>query len=114
MIKARFEYTEDKKALILNVTGRYNDIADAEDITLSASTSILIYTLAQIVKDMDESKKLKKKPTITIKDDCASIVCKPRKDVYMEVLHSYYVAEVGFRLLSANYPNTVQLIPFER
>ncbi|MBP3468260.1 MAG: ribosomal-processing cysteine protease Prp [Lachnospiraceae bacterium] len=111
MIKARFEYTEDNKSFLLTVKDHAGQAEAGKDI-ICASASILAYTVAQIVTDLHQEGKLKKRPTVKLNAGDAVITCKPRKDAYAEALHAFFVAQVGFNLLAHNYPNYVQLTPF--
>lgn len=111
MIKVKFDYTDDGKSLILTVKGHSNYDVKGRD-TVCASATMLAYTIAQIVQDMYDRKELKKKPTIRLEEGDSVITCKPRRDMYAEALHSFFVVEVGFALLAHNYPEYVQLTPF--
>ena len=113
MVTVNFCISEDGKSLILNVTGHAGQNDIGKDIVCSA-TSILAYTVAQVACDMYRCKKLKKKPTIEMESGNANIVVKPIKDNFDEALHTFYVAETGYRLLAHNYPQYVQLNGFDR
>lgn len=111
MVKARFEITEDGKSIVLNVKGHAESGEIGHDI-VCASVSILTYTVGQIVKDMQTQGRLKKKPTIRLDSGDACITCKPNRAFFDEALMAFSVAQVGFNLLSHNYPNFVELTPF--
>lgn len=111
MIKVKFDYTDDGKSIVLTVKG-HSDYSNEGKDTVCAAATMLTYTVAQIVKDLYDQKKLKKKPTLKLKKGESVITCKPQKDVYAEALHAFYVAEVGFNVLAHNFPNNVQLITF--
>lgn len=111
MITITFEYTEDKKNLILNVKGHAATAEKGKDLVCAAA-SILATTLAQCVRQYADEGKTKKKPTIRLNEGDACITCKPRKDVYSEALHSFYVIQTGYALLAAAYPDYVTLNPF--
>lgn len=111
MIKVKFEYSDDKKSLILKVKGHSNYSEKGKD-TVCAAATMLTYTVAQVVNDLFSGNALLKKPTISLKEGNSLIVCKPKEDVYAEALHTFFVAEVGFNVLSHNFPDNVKLIPF--
>lgn len=111
MIRVRFETTEDKKSIILSLRGHAGQAEKGKDI-VCASASILAYTVAQVVTDLRERGKLKKKPTINLADGDISIVCKPTKDAYAQAMHTYAIAQVGYALLANTYPEYVSLTPF--
>ena len=111
MITIKFNTSEDGKALILEVSGHAGQNDIGKDIICSAS-SILAYTVAQNASDMHKANKLRKKPTINFESGSAKIIVKPLNDYFDEALHTFYVAETGYRLLAYNYPQYVQLKQF--
>ncbi|MGP1544167.1 MAG: ribosomal-processing cysteine protease Prp [Candidatus Fimenecus sp.] len=112
MIKAKFEHSSDGNTLILSVSGHAGSAEKGKDL-ICASVSILTYTIAQIVQSFYDEKKLKKQPTIKLDDGNAVITCKPRKDIYKEALYAYIIIMTGFKILQYNYPEYVQLKPFD-
>lgn len=113
MVKVKFDYSEDKRSIVLAVNGHAGYEDRGKDIICSAS-SILAYTVAQCVSDLHKDGKLLKKPTIKLDKGNAKIVCKPTEDAYVETLHVFFVAERGYALLASNYPEYVRLKPFGR
>lgn len=113
MLKVKFCKSEDGKSLILEIKGHAGSAEVGRDL-VCASATILSYTVAQIVKDMYNQGRLRKKPTIRLKEGDSCVVCKPKKESYAEILHSYFVAEVGYNLLAHNYPEYVQLKMFDK
>lgn len=111
MLKVKFEMSDDQKTLILTLTGHAESANKGED-TVCAAASILAYTVAQEVKEMQEKGKLKKKPNIRLDEGDATITCKPVKNAYLEALHIFKVAQTGYRLLAANFQDNVQLTTF--
>lgn len=111
MLSVKFEFSEDGKTIILDLNGHAGAAAKGEDIVCSAA-SILAYTVAQEVKEMQEKGKLKKKPNIRLEDGSATITCKPVKNAFSEALHIFKVAQTGYRLLNANFGEYVQLKTF--
>lgn len=113
MIKARFSVSDDKKTLILTVKGHANAGEAGHDI-VCASASILYYTMAQIVKSYSEGGMLKKQPTINIAEGDAVITAKPNRAYFEEMLYSFLCIQTGFILLAKNYPDFVEVTPFDK
>lgn len=110
MVRVTFEKQGDKISLKLD--GHAGQAATGQDIVCS-SCSILAYTVAQIIKSEGENGSLKEKPIIILERGRAYISCRPKIHMYEELLHTYYVAEVGYTLLAHNYPEYVELEQFE-
>ena len=108
MIKASFTYQKEAGTIALKVEGHAGMAEKGHDIICSAA-SILTYTIAQYLRYVDRQKGLRKKPKIEMKDGDALIVAKPTEEYMGEVLNAFFVAEVGFSLLSQNYPQFVEL-----
>lgn len=111
MIRVRFEKSEDGKSIILSLQGHAGQAELGKDI-VCASATILAYTVAQVVADLLNRGKLKKKPTIRLKPGDITVVCKPTKDAYAQAMHTYAIAQVGYALLANTYPEYVSLTPF--
>lgn len=111
MITVKFEEHADKGILCLTLKGHANYGRKGNDIICS-SASILAYTVAKAISFMYEEKKLHKKPNIKLNEGDAVIICKPKEEAYAEALHTFFVAEVGYSLLSQSYPQNVELNPF--
>ena len=109
MVKVRFE--KDGKSLILTVKGHSGQAESGQDI-VCASVSILAYTTAQVVQEMQNQGKLKKKPTIRLESGDAVVTCKPNKAYYNEAFHAFSVVQTGYSLLHHNYPQFVDLKMF--
>ena len=109
MIQVRFE--KDGKNIILTVQGHSEQAEMGQDIVCSAA-SILAYTVAQMVAEMGEDGKLKKKPHIRMESGDSAITCKPTKQYFNEALHTYTVAQTGYELLAHTYPEYVRLTKF--
>lgn len=92
----------------LRLTGHAGAAAEGEDIYCSAA-SILAYTVGQMAYIHYDSKKLRKKPTVKLCKGDAEITVKPKKANYQEVMHTYFMAQVGYALLMHNFPQYVQL-----
>ena len=111
MIKVRLKQSDNGKTLMLTVQGHAGQADIGHDIVCS-SASILAYTAAQIVQDLDKAGKLKNKPTIRLeKGDCC-ITCKPTKDRFDATFVAFTTIQVGYALLAHNYPDFVHLVPF--
>lgn len=111
MVKVRFDKSEDGKSLILTVKGHSGQAETGQDI-VCASVSILTYTIAQVVQEMQSKGKLKKKPTIRLDSGDAVVTCKPNKAYYNEAFHAFSVVQAGYHLLHHNYPQFVDLKMF--
>lgn len=110
MVKARFELA-DKGTLVLTLSGHAGAAPAGAD-TVCAAASMLAYTVAQEVLEMEGKGKLRKKATIKLDQGAALITCKPKKSTWCEALHLYKVAQTGYRLLAANFPENVQVKTF--
>ena len=108
MITASFAYQKEADTISLKVNGHAGMDDKGHDIVCSAA-SILTYTIAQYLQYVDKQSGLREKPKIEIKDGDALIVAKPTEEYMGEVLNAFFVAEVGFSLLSHNYPQYVEL-----
>lgn len=108
MIRVTFEQIEDGKTMLLKVEGHsgYDDIG--KDIVCSAA-SILAYTVAQAVTNLEQRKMLKKRPTLRLKEGDAVIICKPSKGGFAEAMYAYHFAQMGYALLAHNYPDFVRV-----
>ena len=111
MLSATFEENALIGTLCLKLKGHAGLGETGKDIVCSAA-SILAYTVAKAISFMYEEKKLRKKPNIVLKEGDTTIICKPKDDSYAEALHTFFIAEVGYSLLSQSYPNHVELTPF--
>lgn len=108
MIKVKFERNDESKLYLLKIDGHACAGDKGTDI-ICASASILAFTLAQMVSNMRKEGKLRKEPTVRLKEGDALIVCKPKDEAYTEALHTFYMAQVGYDLLAQNYPQFVEL-----
>ena len=109
MITAKF--TADKESLYIRMTvkGHAGQAEHGHDI-VCASASILTYTVAQIVRAMDKHGDLKGKPVIDLEEGDAMISCRCRNpEDFGELVHTFFVAEVGYLLLAENYPQYVKV-----
>ena len=111
MVKAEFFTNKESGSITLKLTGHAGAGEKGKDI-ICASASMLAYTVAQALQFMYEQGGLQKKPHIRLSEGDSIIVAKPKEDSYAEALHTFFVAQVGFHLLSHNYPQYVSLTSF--
>lgn len=104
MIKIRTRQIDSTASIY--VSG-HSGTADIGHDIVCAAASILLYTAAQAVNDMYAQGKLRRKPTITIKNGYGGVSCTAKKDYTDEVRHTYCVVMTGFKLLAHNYPKYV-------
>ena len=109
MIKVKFMMDEEHHLIRLTLKGHAGQAEHGQDI-VCASASILAYTVAQIVKAMEHHGDLEGKPNIDLNEGDATIMCRCRdpKD-FGELVHTFFVAHVGYALLAHNYPEYVSL-----
>lgn len=104
MIKASIGAREDE--LWLNMYGHAEGGAYGHDLICAAATT-LVYTLAQVVTNMDERGELKEAPVVHITQGEAQISFRPRDAergrITMEVL------QAGLGCLAHNYPQNISL-----
>ncbi len=113
MISVVFDSDREGRKLSLSVKGHAGQSVPGEDI-ICASASILAYTVAQIVKAMDDHGDLAETPTVRLDSGDAEITCTAKDDdLYAEAMHTYFIAEVGYSLLAFNYPDFVGLKMFD-
>ena len=110
MITAAFE-REEGKYISLCVSGHAGQAEVGKDIVCSAA-SILMYTIAQTITQMNKQGWLKKKPRINLKDGKGTVTCVPKAEYYDECLMAFFVVEMGYVLLAKNYPQYVAINPF--
>ena len=75
------------------------------DIVCSAA-SILAYTVAQTLTQMNKQGWLKKKPHLNLKEGKSVITCVPKAEFYEECLMVFFVAEMGYTLLAKSFAYT--------
>ena len=110
MIKVKYTYNQDKRECSLLVKGHAGQANIGEDI-ICASATILAYTIAQIVKAMDDNGELAEPPILELESGDATIVCRAKDDdLYAEMAQSFFTIKVGYLLLQHNYPQFVEII----
>lgn len=110
MIKTEFVKKEDG-TVSLSVKGHAGMAARGQDIICSAA-SILVLTLAQTLDYIYPEGWLTEAPLTEICEGSAFISARPKEDFTCEIMHTFFIAEVGFSLLAKNYPQHVQLKMF--
>ena len=108
MITVRFYQKPSNGSIHMTIKGHADTAPMGEDMVCAAAT-MLSYTVAQAVKFMHDSGKLKTKPKIQFKEGEAVVIATPTEDAYAEVLLTYWVAQCGAHVLCHNYPNNVKL-----
>ena len=84
--------------------------AEAGKDIVCASVSILLYTLAQSVRNMYELGSLADEPTVALAEGDACIKCSFKDyDTFIEAFQNFSLIEVGYSLLAHNYPQYVRL-----
>jgi hypothetical protein len=72
--------------------------------------SILAYTVAQVVKAMEQHGDLLGKPCIELNKGDATIILRCKNDdIYADARHTMFVAKTGYALLAHNYPQYVEV-----
>lgn len=101
---------DTKKRIRLEVKGHAKQAECGQDIVCSA-VSILTYTVAQLIKEMEACGRLSEPPTVKMESGNAVIeaVC---LDVFalIDALKILHVIKTGYSLLQVRYPEYVKLI----
>ena len=113
MVRARFRLTPEERKLTMRVSGHAGAGPKGFDV-VCAGASMYAFGIAQCIKNMAEEGKLEKEPFIQTETPGRVVVSAiPKKEHFAEAVHTFYVAQVGFQLLSEAYPEHAALIPFE-
>ena len=109
MIKVKFRTHDATRYLRLTVEGHAGSDTIGHDL-VCASATILLYTVAQMVKAMEHHGDLVGKSCIELNEGDATIIirCK-NEDIYAEARHTFLVAETGYALLQHNFPEYVEV-----
>lgn len=111
MVTITRKHNFDDKVLCIEAKGHAGYAEAGKDI-VCASVSILLYTIAQSVKNMYELGSLADKPTIELTEGDACIECRFKNyDTFIEAFQNFLLIEVGYSLLAQNYPQYVRLVP---
>lgn len=112
MVKARFNYTKDNGVLTMRVNGHAGSGPEGFDL-ICASVSGIAVGIAQVISDMGNENKFRKRPKIAIRKGYVDIVAKPKDEYWAEALHTFFVGEVQLGLLAQVYPQFITLEPFD-
>lgn len=110
MVKAECKRTESG-TLVLVLEGHAGSAPEGEDL-ICAAASILAYTAAQEVREMEKAGKLRKRPRVELAKGLCRVTCTPRTEAQSEALHTYKVVQTGLRLLAESFPEQVALKTF--
>ena len=109
MINAKLVADVDRRIIVLTLNGHAGQAEKGHDI-VCASASILAYTVAQIVKAMEHHGDLEGEPIIDLNEGNATIMCRcSDPEDFGELMHTFFVAHVGYSLLAHDYPEYVSL-----
>lgn len=111
MIKATLTCYDQIRYLKFSVTGHAGADVKGQDL-VCASASILLYTLAQTVDDMEQHGEFTCEPIIEVDEGDALIACHCNSDeTYAEAVTAFKTIWAGFELLAHDYPQYVELNP---
>lgn len=109
MISVTITISEEERKATIMVYGHAGQAEQGQDIVCSAA-SILAYTAAQRVKDIERCGGLESPPNIIMDEGDSLISCVAKDDeAYEEVLSTILVIRTGYTLLAHNYPQYVGL-----
>lgn len=103
MITAKFEKTREG-LLGLSVCGHAAAAPRGEDLICGAVTT-LAYTLAQAVSLQQDQ--LQCPPEISLEEGEAVIAALPKPEAQAQVQHTFWVVQMGLRMLAHNYPQHI-------
>ncbi|MBQ0166885.1 MAG: ribosomal-processing cysteine protease Prp [Treponema sp.] len=112
MVRAKFRIDPKERKLSMRIAGHAGAGPKGFDV-VCAGASMYAFGISQCFKNMEEEGKLENPAMIAISNGrvSASVTVKP--EYFGEAVHTLYVAQVGFRLLSEAYPDYAKLIPYE-
>ena len=111
MIKAIFDLNPNTNYIKLTVKGHAGYAEVGKDIVCSAAT-ILADTVAMVVLDLERRGLLKQKPRIKRENGNMIVTCRPVEDAFDEAIHTYLVAQTGYKILNYNFKDYVEVKPF--
>ena len=112
MVVARFKYDPDAGRLSMRVSGHAGHGAKGTDV-VCAGASMYAYGIAQCLESMFDEGKLEGAPTLDISEARLSVSVVPKAEYFHDVLLVFWVAQTGYQLLAASYPDHAKLTPFE-
>lgn len=110
MVKIKYSTNMETFVIRLEVSGHAEYAEKGKDIVCSA-VSILTYTLAHIIKEMEINERLSEPATIKM-DSGDSVIHAVFNDIYSfgKAIHTLQVLVKGYRLLEVRYPEYVKVI----
>lgn len=109
MIEVKIIVDRQKQTAYLRVKGHAGQAEPGKDI-ICAAASVLSFTVAQIVKDMYDRRRLRKKPVLRMENGDTTIICKPKEKYAANIYQTFAVAQTGYKLLAYNYPQYVCIV----
>lgn len=110
MVRVFLSLSRERLSLVMQ--GHAGCGAHGSDL-VCAACSILAHTLCRMVQNGTEKGMFYTLPTTYITSGHAIVSCRPRADFYEEMLHAYYMAQVGLDLLRREYPESIELCVVE-
>lgn len=109
MITVNITINRDTRECSLLVKGHAGQAEQGQDIVCAAA-SILAYTAAQRIKDIEREGHLTRPAVIIMTEGDAIVSCQAKDDeTFEDVLHTMLVVQTGYSLLVHNYPQYVGL-----
>ena len=107
MVKAVFENNRETGTMRMSMHGHagYDELGKDP---VCAGASVLAFTLAQYVSNLEEEGGLESKPTIRIATGNMRVKCRPKPACWGEAATIFNFTHLGMRLLSEAYPKHVQ------
>ena len=106
MVRVMLSLSRERLSLVMQ--GHAGCGAMGSDL-VCAACSILAHTLCRMVQNGVEKGMFYALPTTHISSGNAIVNCTPRAEFYEEMLHAYYMAQVGLSLLQREYPESIEL-----
>ena len=107
------EFKTDGKRISFSAKGHAGAAPKGYDL-ICASASMLAYTLAGVMRRMNEESSLHEKADMLLEEGNSHIKAKPVEGRYNECMHAFYVIQTGYELLAKSYPKYVKLKKFEQ
>lgn len=110
MVRVMLSLSRERLTLVMQ---GHAGCGEAGSDLVCAACSILAHTLCRMVQNGTEKGMFYTTPMTHIASGNAIIACAPRADFYEEMLHAYYMAQVGLSLLQREYPESIELTVVE-
>lgn len=111
MINAIFFARPEEGTITMRVSGHAQSDEKGKDL-ICASASILAMTLAYAIGYADTEKKFIEDPDVYMENGRTRITVKPSAESFAEILHAFFIVQIGFCLLSDVYPDRVSVVSF--